>query len=207
VPLDQEAVGLEGSRPVAIGPGPWRGKRRLRLQLDDGLHREDPQRGRKQTEVAEVIVRTVAHAAAIVGKGEVEMAGALRAVAVADLVRGAARVGAVVGTQRRERITIGKTSGRTMVITVVMVVVEGADMTVVVTMMVEPDRLGMDMRAAAGLKRDADRVPWRHADHHLRKQEERKHEAEHGAAHGAGEEYEMYRPIRALGQGGYSLSS
>ena len=74
------------------------------------------------------------------------------------------------------------------------------------TMMLKPDRLRVHMRAAAGVKRDADRVPGRHADHRLREQEEREHEAKQGVTHGAGEECEMYRLDRGRGQGGCGLS-
>lgn len=190
MPLDQEAVGLERARSVARGPGPRRRKRRLLLQADHGLHRADHERGREQAEVAEVIVRTVARAAAVVGQRDVEVAGALRAVAVARLLLGAACMRAVVGARCRVRMRV----------IVVMTVV------VVMTMMLEPDRLRVHMRAAAGVKRDADRVPGRHADHRLREQEEREHEAKQGVTHGAGEECEMYRLDRGRGQGGCGLS-
>lgn len=61
-----------------------------------------------------------------------------------------------------------------------------------------PGVRAVHMRAAAGVERDADGVPGRHADHHLREQEERKHEAEAEAAHGAYEESSMYGPNEAL---------
>lgn len=174
MPLDQEAVGLERARSVARGPGPRRRKRRLLLQADHGLHRADHERGREQAEVAEVIVRTVARAAAVVGQRDVEVAGALRAIAVARLLLGAACMRAVVGARYRVRV-------RVIVIVAVRVVV-----IMVMTTVLEPDRLGVHMRAAAGVKRDADRVPGRHADQTLREQEEREHEAEEGVTHGAG---------------------
>jgi hypothetical protein len=47
----------------------------------------------------------------------------------------------------------------------------------------------MHVQAAARVEHDADGVPGRHADHHLREQEKRKHEAEGGLAHGACEEW------------------
>ena len=178
MPLDQEAVGLERARSVARGPGPRRRKRRLLLQADHGLHRADHERGREQAEVAEVIVRTVARAAAVVGQRDVEVAGALRAIAVARLLLGAACVRAVVGARCRVRVRVR--------VTVIVIVAVRVVVIMVMTTVLEPDRLGVHMRAAAGVKRDADRVPGRHADQPLREQEEREHEAEEGVTHGAG---------------------
>ena len=197
MPLDQEAVGLERARSVARGPGPRRRKRRLLLQADHGLHRADHERGREQTEVAEVIVRTVARAATVVGQRDVEVAGALRAIAVARLLLGAACVRAVVGARCRVRVRV----------TVIVIVAVRVVVIMVMTTVLEPDRLGVHMRAAAGIKRDADRVPGRHADQPLREQKEREHEAEEGVTHGAGGECSMYRPNRARGQGGPDLST
>lgn len=74
VPLDQEAVGLKRTRAVAVGPDPRSSRRRLGVAVDDGLHRTDDQRRREQSQVAEVIVRTIARAATVVRKGKMEVA-------------------------------------------------------------------------------------------------------------------------------------
>jgi len=163
------------------------------VQVDDRLDREHGERRREQAQIAEVVVRAVAHAAAVVGQRDMEVRRAFGAVAVADLpvadltaarfVLGAALVHAVVGAERRVGVGVGVGDCTVMAVRVVMSLI----------MMRHPCEreaggLAVHMRPAAGVERDADGVPGRHADHHLREQEERKHEAEGGAAHGAGEE-------------------
>lgn len=158
------------------------------MQVDDRLDREHGERRREQAQVAEVVVRAVAHAAAVVGQRDMEVRRAFGAVAVAGLtaalfVLRAALVHAVVGAERRVGVGVGVGDCTVMAVRVVMSLI----------MMRHPCEreaggLAVHMRPAAGVERDADGVPGRHADHHLREQEERKHEAEGGAAHGAGEE-------------------
>lgn len=121
-----------------------------------------------------MVVRTVAHAPAVVGKRDVDVARAFGA-----LVRAWHGVAAVACVRVRVRMRV----------------------------MLEPGGRRVVVRAAAGGERDADRLPGRHADDRLRKQEERKHETEQELAHRADEGREMYRPIRTVGQGGDAPSA
>lgn len=137
------------------------------MQVDDWLDREDGQRRRQQAQVAEVVVGTIAGAAAVVWKRKVEVRRPARAVVVATVALVTACVRAVISA------AVG---------------------VIAVMQLAEIDRAGLSedarvqMPATTGLQCDADGVPWRHADHHLREQEERKHEADAETAHGAFED-------------------
>jgi hypothetical protein len=113
-----------------------------------------------------------------------EVMRSVRAIAVAGLPRGAALVRAVVGARVHETVFM-------LVMKVVMV----ASRHVVRARAIERP---VHVPPAACLERDADRMTRRHADHHLREQEEGKHEAEERATHRSPS---MYRPVCAAGQG------
>ena len=117
-----------------------------------------------------------------------EVARAFGAVAVTTLMRGAAVVRAVVGARVRVNVVAS--------VVVAKRVFDAKRM--VIPMRARAHRVSMDVAAAAGIERDADRVARGHADRHLRKQEERKHETEDRAPHG---DWAMYRPVCAVGQG------
>lgn len=134
---------------------------------------------------------------------------ALGAVAIARLCVLAARVGAVVRAcwALRNRVTIALTTTVIMTKTTTVIVAVGMVVTVGAIKHVpdETDGLCVHMRTAAGIKRDADRMPGRHAHDDLREQDEREHEADGKAVHGAVEGRGMYRPDLGAGQGGWSV--